>query len=354
MTLWLRNTLQIVLAFAAGTAAVVWLSGGCGDRIGPEDSTLHPAPTPDSARVEEVREQEAMRFERVSGTISSARHTTISSKILARIESISVRAGDEVEGGALLVKLDSRDLQARLNGAREATAAARAALDLAKSELERVTRLHESAIASQQQLDQATAGQDVATAELQRAEQSVADAEVALSYAEIRSPVAGRVVDRLAEPGDTAAPGVALVRIYDPGAMRIEAPVRERLATRLKPGQVLEVEVEALDLSVEGTIDELVPAAEPGARTFLIKVRLPHDPRLFAGMFGRVSIPAGVGRRLVVPNAAITRIGQLEYVTIVGHDSGHHRRLITTGPAVSAAEVEVLSGLAAGERVVLR
>jgi RND family efflux transporter MFP subunit len=348
----LRNVLKVAAGGTPLVAAVVWLSGGCGDRIGPEDLPPEAPPPSGPEGVASVEERETAFFEWASGTISSARHTTISSKILARIEEIPVRAGDVIEQGTLVVRLDSRDLEARMRAAREEVTAARAALELARSERERVAGLHASKVASLQQLDRATADRNVAAAKLERAEQRVADAEVALSHSELRAPVGGRVIDRLAEPGDTAAPGAALLRIYDPGAMRLEAPVREGLATRLTSGQALRVSVEALDLSVQGEIDEIVPAAEPGARTFLVKVRLPHDSRLFAGMFGRAEIPAGKGRRLVVPERAIERIGQLEYATVVGKDGAHHRRLVTTGPAARGV-VEVLSGLAVGEAVAL-
>jgi len=349
----LRNTLQAVGGATVLVGAVVWLSGGCGERIGSEDLAPEARSAAGSGRVVDVVEEETDLFEQASGTVSSARHSTVSSKILARIDAIPVRAGDVINEGAVVVRLDNRDLEARLKAAREDATAARAGLELARSERERIAGLHESHVASRQQLDRATAGYDVAAAKLEHADQRVRDAEVALSHSEIRAPVKGRVVDRLAEPGDTAAPGAPLLRIYDPGTMRLEAPVREGLATRLTAGQPLRVSVEALDLSLEGEIDEIVPAAEPGARTFLVKVRLPDEPGLFAGMFGRVSIPAGKGRRLLVPAEAVERIGQLEYATVVDGDGSPHRRLVTTGPEVGPGTVEILSGLSAGERVAL-
>jgi membrane fusion protein (multidrug efflux system) len=349
----LRNALQASAGAAVMVGAVVWLSGGCGERIGSEDLTLQPVAVSDLDGIADVVEEETDLFEQASGTIFSARHSTVSSKILARIDAIPVRAGDVIEEGAVVVRLDSRDLEARLGAAREEVVAARAGLELAGSERMRVAGLHESHVASRQQLDRASANYDVAAAELERAQQRATDTEVALSYSEIRSPVKGRVIDRLAEPGDTAAPGAPLLRIYDPGTMRLEAPVRERLATQLDPGQGLRVTVEALDLSLEGEIDEIVPAAEPGARTFLVKVRLPDEQGLFSGMFGRVSIPAGRGHRLVAPKEAVERIGQLEYATVVEADGSAHRRMVTTGPEVGPERIEILSGLSAGERVAL-
>ncbi len=349
----LRSIVQALAGGATLVAVIAGLSGGCGERIAPDDPVPEAAAPTSSRELVEVVEQQTARFEQASGTIFSARHATVSSKILARIEEIPVRAGDEIRKGALVVRLDSRDLQARLQAAREDAAAARASLELAHSERERVTGLYQSKVASRQQLDRARASQQVAMAALERAEQSVATAEVAVSHSEIRSPVAGRVIDRLAEPGDTAAPGVPLLRVYDPGTMRLEAPVREGLATRLTPGRRLRVHVEAIDLGLTGEIEEIVPAAEPGARTFLVKVRLPDDPRLFAGMFGRVEIPAGTVRRLLLPAEAVERIGQLEFTMVVAEDGHAHRRLVTTGPAPQPGSVEILSGLTGGERIAL-
>jgi RND family efflux transporter MFP subunit len=354
MSQLVRSIAQAVVGSVVLFAAVAWLSGGCAERIAPEDV----AP-PDLARAQEsalvsVVEEEAPAWEQASGTVLSARHTTVSSKLLARIEEVKVRAGDEIEAGAVVVRLDARDLAARARAAREQRTASKAALELAISERDRIQELYASKVASRQQVDRAEAAYLVATATLERSEQALADAEVGVSHAEIRAPVGGRVVDRLAEPGDTAAPGAPLLRIYDPGAMRLEAAVREGLAVNLVPGQSLRVYIEALDLSLDGEIDEIVGAAEPGARTFLVKIRLSHAPRLFSGMFGRVRITAGMSRRVVAPAASIERIGQLQYAMVANAEGSLSRRMVTTGPELATGDVEILSGLRAGERVLVR
>jgi RND family efflux transporter MFP subunit len=347
----MRGALEIGLGGAVLVLAVVWLSGGCGERIGPDDAVdaAHGGPTPE--HIVEVEGADTLQLVPASGTISSSRHTTISAKILARIESIPVAAGDVVREGDVVVTLDSRDLQARLEAAREQVASAQASVELARSERTRIEGLFAKQIASQRQLDRARTAFTVATAEHERAVRQATNAEVGLSHSEIRAPVGGRVVDRLAEAGDTATPGMALLRIYDPGAMRLEAPVRESLATRLSPGESVLVRVEALDLELDGEIDEIVAAAEPGARTFLVKVRLPPDLRLYSGMFGRALIPAGQAEVLSVPAQAIARVGQLEFAAVVDDQGQVHRRLVTTGPQLSRDRIEVLSGLVAGERV---
>jgi len=346
-----RAWLRVSALVAVLGSSLLWLSGACRERIGsrvPESATSPGSPT---ATVEERLEPV---IEEASGTLVSARHTTVSSKILARIEEVRVRAGAEVREGDVLILLDARDLDARGREAREALAAAQAERQLAQTERARVEKLFAQGVSSRQGLDRAISLDRVTRAEVERATQRVADMEVGASHAEIRAPVSGRVVDRLAEPGDIATPGTPLVRIYDPGALRLEAAVRESLARYLRVGQSLRVRVEAIQISIEGVLEEIVPYAEPGARSFTVKVRVPPNPQLFAGMFGRVEIPAGQEPRVRVPATAILRIGQLEFVDALGTDGAIERRLVTTGDVDGSGRAEVLSGLAPGERVVVR
>lgn len=349
-----RRILELIVGGAVMVVLVMWLSGGCGERI--EPGTLEPTatPLPADAETETVTLVREEQIERASGAVAAAAQTSVSSKILARIESIAVRAGSVVERGDALIKLDQRDLETRVGEAKEELQGARATDELARSELARVEKLMAASVASQQQLDRARSEARVAAAGVQAARQRLNDAEVARSYGEIRSPVSGRVVDRLAEPGDTAAPGVPLLRIYDPGTLRLEVPVRETLAVALATGQTLRVEIDALGTAVEGAIDEIVPFSEPGARTLLVKVSLPADPRLYAGMFGRVQIPAGERVVVRVSEEAVSRTGQLEFVRVVGEDGLVSRRMVTTGARDGDGRVEVLSGLTEGEVVVVR
>lgn len=351
---WTRRSLELVIGMAVMIVLVMWLSGGFGEKIEPGQLEASGQAVPADAEVEVVVLTREPQIELASGAVAAAAQTTVSSKILARIESVAVRAGSVVERGDRLIKLDERDLAARVAEASEELRGARARDDLARSELARVEKLISANVASQQQLERARSEAAVAASGVQAARQRLNDAEVARSYGDIRSPVAGRVVDRLAEPGDTAAPGVPLLRIYDPGTLRLEVPVRESLAVQLATGQTLQVEIDALGLTFEGAIDEIVPFSEPGARTLLVKVSLPPDPRLYAGMFGRVQIPAGERAVIRVSEAAVSRTGQLEFVRVVDANGLVQRRMVTTGAADADARIEVLSGVAEGETVVVR
>jgi membrane fusion protein, multidrug efflux system len=351
MTHVTRRGLEAALGLIAVTSAVVWLSGGCGARVAPGTVEVAGA-LAQGGGVASVEAVTAPAIEWASGDVASARHTAVASRVLARIEEIRARAGSVVSEGDVLVVLDARDLQARVGEAAEALRSSKAQLELARLERARVEELFRTGVAPRQRLDEVRSKLRAAEAAFEGRKQALDAATAAASFAEIRSPVSGRVIDRLAEPGDTAVPGQPLLRIYDPTRLRVEAPVRESLAVHLTVGDVMRVDVPALGEPVEGRIDEIVPFAERGARTLLIKVSLPRtDGRLFAGMFARVAIPAGERRRLLVPDLAVERIGQLEFATVIDSDGSVERRLVTTGEPAGDQAVEVLSGLQAGERV---
>jgi multidrug efflux pump subunit AcrA (membrane-fusion protein) len=112
------------------------------------------------------------------------------------------------------------------------------------------------------------------------------------------------------------------------------------------------VTVDALGQTFEGTVDEIVPAAEPGSRSFLVKVGLPSAPGLFPGMFGRLLIPVGEVERRYIPAAAVNQVGQLDFVDIASNQ-GRVRRFVRLGRTGPADTVEVISGLADGEKIYL-
>jgi membrane fusion protein (multidrug efflux system) len=115
----------------------------------------------------------------------------------------------------------------------------------------------------------------------------------------------------------------------------------------------LKVYVDALTREFDATIDEIVPQAEAPSRSFLVKASLPRSEDLYEGMFGRLLIPAGERRHLCLATDAVVRIGQLEFVDVVLPDGELERRLIRTGQVGIPGRQEVLSGVEAGERIVL-
>lgn len=348
------TAIKSILAIAGLVLVVMWMSGMFRDKITPDVATATAEPRWSGATTT-VAEVTVPIVERAAGTVQATRRTRVAAKILAQILELPVHAGDQVAAGDLIARLDARDLTARLQQAHDRQQTAKATLDQADLDHSRAQKLVADGTISQSEYDRMKSALDVARSQWEAARRAHEEADVDLSFAEILAPAAGIVVERLAEPGDLASPGRALVEIYDPEALRLEVPLRESLAVGLELGREVEVGIDALGESLAGRIDEIVPQAEVGARTLLVKVVLPRRPGLYAGMFGRLLLPIGERRACVVADRAIERIGQLEFVRILSAADGvARRRLITTGRDLADGQREVLSGLAAGDVVALR
>ncbi len=342
----------VILGLVVLTLVIAWISGYFQEKIAPAEAgsfsrTLGNAPT------DVVHEVVKDYIEESVGTLKAASRSVISSKILATIQEIHVSAGDYVVANDLLVTLNTRELETRLSQAEESYTAAKAASEEASADFERNQGLLANRAISRREYDEANRKLQVAHANQRRAEQAVNEAQVLLSYATIRAPKAGRIVDRKAEPGDTVQPGMPILTLYDSQSLRLEAPVPEHLAVKLRVGETLNVRVDSVAQDFTASIDEIVPQADAASRSFLVKASLPRHDNLYEGMYGRLQIPAGSRRHLCLSTDAIQRIGQLEFVDVVNANQTLQRRLIKTGRLGMPGRIEVLSGLQSGDQVVL-
>jgi RND family efflux transporter MFP subunit len=343
--LWLPLLAIVVLLLM-----VAVMAGYFSDRIEPG---LADSPAVQSADVVPVQRERAQVTEPVPASVEAKEATIISSRLLARITAIHVRAGDYVEQGQLLIELEKTDLIARAQQASDRVRSVEARLTEAKQNLSRAEELHQRGLIAVAQRDKARADAASLEADLSSARQAQEEAQAAVGFSEIRSPIAGRVVDRFAEPGDTASPGAILLSLYNPFSLWVEARVREQLALVLEKGREVSVEVPALARSYRAQIEEIVPAADPGSRSFLVKAVLPSEKQLLPGMYARLHVPAGERERLLIPADRVASVGQLDVVWVATPE-GVVRRFVRLGPVMSDGRVEVISGLAEGDQVLPR
>ncbi|MCA9139047.1 MAG: efflux RND transporter periplasmic adaptor subunit [Planctomycetales bacterium] len=329
-----------------------WLSGMFEDKVEPGRSDRS-VPRLGNEPTDIVHSIDKTTIEEAIGTLKASSRTVVASKVMATINQVNVAAGDEVEQGQVLIRLDDKEYQSRLDQAKRSLDAAIANRQQAESQFSRIKTLAEQNAASRSEFDAASRDVQVTLADEARARQAVTELETMLSYTTILAAKRGRIVDRLAEPGDIAAPGMPLLIIYDATSLRLESPVMEQLAVKLKVGDELAVYVDALDREYKATIDEIVPQADAPSRSFLVKASLPKSADLYEGMFGRLLIPAGERRHLCLNTDALVQVGQLEFVDVVLADGKIERRLVKIGQLGMPGRQEVLSGLEAGDRVVL-
>ncbi|WP_429885808.1 efflux RND transporter periplasmic adaptor subunit [Geoalkalibacter halelectricus] len=346
--------------------------------IGPDDarSVEHPEVGETEVRVP-VRQVLLPQTHAAVGTVRARTTGQVAAQVMSRVKSVAVRSGEQVAAGQLLLELDDRELRARyqqaaegLNAARQQQVqaerqveAAEAVYARARTQHERIRTFFAAQAATAQALEQAEAEWRQAQAARAQAEAAVAqarariaqaerhleEAQVGLGYARILSPLAGQVVERRVDPGDLAMPGKILLTLQGEALLRLEALVPEGLIERLTLGQ--EVAVEIAGRNLPGRVEEMVPAADPAARSFLVKVGLPPGvPSLYPGMFGRLEVPLDPRPAVLAPAEAVRRVGQLEMVRIL--DQERVRVLLVTTGARIGADVEILSGLR-GEEILL-
>jgi RND family efflux transporter MFP subunit len=343
----MKKILLPVIAIAVLLLMVAVMAGYFSDKI--EPGVKHTVVEDTSAAIA-VTASTAPFSEPVPASVEAKEATIISSRLLARITAINVRAGDYVEQGQLLLELEKSDLLARARQVGDQVRSVEARLTEAQQNLKRAEELHQRGLIAVADRDAARADAAALEADLSSARQALEEAETAVGYSEIRSPIAGRVVDRFAEPGDTASPGANLLSLYNPFSLWVEARVREQLALSLSMGDQLQVEVPSLEKTYTARIEEIVPAADPGSRSFLIKAILPSEKQLLPGMYARLKVPGGERSRLLIPVDRVARVGQLDVVW-VADDGRVLRRFVRLGRAAGEGQVEVLAGLEEGELV---
>ena len=235
---------------------------------------------------------------------------------MGTITRVNVHEGDHVRRGEVLVSIDEAQQQAAYAGAKaglqasqESIAAADADYALAESTMKRYQMLYDKKSVSPQEYDEvktrlaaAQARRDAAHAGRTQAEAGVSQAGTAMSFTKVRAPFDGIVIAKLAEPGAMAAPGVPLLVVEDPSRFRLEAQVDESKIGAVKLGETVPVVIDSLgEQPIEGKVTQIVPAADPGSRTFTVKIDLPANPQMRTGLFGRARFPRGEREAIAIP-----------------------------------------------------
>lgn len=372
------------------------------------ETTLAPAVTVETLT---LRPQPIANTLDLAGTIRPVDQATLSTRVTGRITQLPLEAGDRFHKGDVLARIDVMDMAAQTSQAQSAVAQAQsavaqrqaelsraqatlnqlesqkieaqAALQLAKIDQSRMARLQTEGAVAQERLDQANTTLSQAQAKLaqmnagirqaraaiqqsqaaigqsraavNQAESSVKSASVSESYGTIIAPFDGVVVQKLAYEGEMAAPGTALLKVENPDRLQLEIPVPEENLRFVRVGQPVQVQVDAVNQALNATIQQIVPAADPNSRSFLIKVPLNNSGKVISGMFGRIALSQGTQNGISIPTSALIQRGQLQGVFVVETNAAHQStavlRWVKTGKTHSG-QVEITSGLMAGDRII--
>jgi RND family efflux transporter MFP subunit len=318
-----------------------------------------------------------------SGYVTARRRATVSSKITGKVVAVNVEEGMAVREGQILARLDDATARAALALAEAQAEAARRAVRenevrLAEAELTlgRLSKLLKDGIVTQADVDAARANAESARARIVLLTQqvAVADQQVRLQQTDldntiIRAPFSGIAISKDAQPGEMVSPVSAgggftrtgICTIVDMRSLEIEVDVNESYINRVRPDQPVTAVLDAYpDWEIPARVITMVPAADRQKATVLVRIGFDElDPRILPDMGVKVSFlnerapeqTAEVRPRLLVPKAAVRTLDGQAVVFLV-RDERVERRAVKTGAAEND-EIEVLSGINAGDRVVV-
>lgn len=318
-----------------------------------------------------------------TGYVVARRIATVSAQITGRVEEVMIEEGQRVEQGQVLARLDpiSADAERSLSQSQLASAQSQvnnvqAQLTRAEAEAGRLDALVAQQLVSRSQYDQQVADRDALRAQLETARRNVQVARdqlrisgIGRDYTVVRAPFAGIVTAKSAQPGEIVSPlsaGGGFTRtgigtIVDMDSLEVEVDVGEAYIGRVQPKMPVQATLNAYpDWKIPAEVIAIIPAADRGKATVKVRIALKlKDPRIVPDMGVRVSFlekepptqaqqPKGVR----VANAAITERDGKPVAFAVSDDNTVRQRAIQPGIAL-AQDRQVLSGLSAGETVVL-
>ncbi len=321
-----------------------------------------------------------------SGYVTARRQATVSSKVTGKVIEVRVEEGMAVTEGQVLARLDDSAEQSYLALAEAQLQASRSALDEmdvrlaeARLHLERTSTLVADGVVGRAELDTARAEADsfAARLALQREQIVVSEREIdvrrtLLEDMIIRAPFTGIAISKDAQPGEMISPITAgggftrtgICTIVDMSSLEIEVDVNESFINRVTPDQPVVANLDAYpEWDIPASVITTIPAADRQRATVLVRIAFNElgDPRILPDMGVNVAfLEAEAAQspemteavsRLWIPSGAIRREGE-QPVVFVARGEAVERRPVSTG-IENGADVEVLTGVVAGERVVI-
>jgi len=275
-----------------------------------------------AAELASVESKAMPRWLPVSGTMQPVRQATVKAKVSGDVRQITVREGDSVQAGQMLVRVDTADLDARVLERQGQLQSARAQLALAEKTNAMNQKLLKQNFISQNASDNAESSLEVAKGNLQAAQAQLRVAQNALKDSVAIAPLSGVVAKRHVQPGEKVAFDSPLVTVVDLKDMELQAAVPSSDIPELKPGMTVDLAVDGFtDRKFTGRIERINPSTEAGTRAILVFVGIPNEAQaLRGGMFatGRIALAAGAPVPTLPATAVRTEAGQSYVWTIQG------------------------------------
>ena len=338
----------------------ILLLAGCfesGDHNGASDpGTKEPV----TVKVVEIKPWQNPFSRHFPGVVSPWRRAVLSTRTNGTITSIRVQAGDHVSAGAVLVHIESRDIEAAITGAKAQLKAAEIAADKALRDVNRLEKLYEEDLIARNRLELARVKQQKSAAKVEKIRAGLQVQQVNQSYAHISAPFAGTVSEVVMDEGSFIGPGRPVLILEDRTTLQIDVPVPAQTADQIIPQDMVSVLDPSMSQPLQAGYVAILPAMENSSAGQVLRLSLKNPPKTIQpGQVVTVLINETGQRGLVaLPAAALIRRGQLTGVLVVEQKQNKYfvsLRWIRLAPQKFGENsfMPVSQGLNAGEFVVL-
>lgn len=297
----------------------------------------------------------------LSGQVEASQTANISTRVMGFISMLKVKVGDHVNKGQLLATINSQDMLAKRGQTDAMISEAQAAVNNAKKDVDRFTTLYKQQSATAKEVDNVTLQYNSTKARLEVARQMRNEVNASLGYTSLTAPFSGTIVQKMAEQGTMASPGMPILTIEQNGNYQVSASVPENLINQIKLGAKANISIKSIDRIIPATVSQINPSSQFTGGQYIIKLNIAEAEKngLYAGMYATVSIPTPeavavttTDNGVMVPLSSITQRDQLTGIYSISSSNTALLRWVRLGKNFGD-KVEVLSGLGKDETFIV-
>jgi RND family efflux transporter MFP subunit len=338
--------------------ALVTLISSCSSKKEEKTNTV------DSAILVQVASPSANNSKELnlSGQIESSQSVNISTRMMGFITAITVKVGDHVSKGQLLVSISNDDIKAKRAQTDAMIAEAEAAFNNAKKDQDRFNNLYKQQSASAKEMDNINFQFNSAKSRLESAKQMRNEVNAMMSYAQLTAPFSGVVTQKMMDAGSMASPGMPILTIEQAGVLQVSVSVPENSIQQVQLGSNATVQIQSVEKTFQSTVSQINPSSQFTGGQFIVKIKIPESAQkgLYSGMYANVAIPLKNAAAVVsnddavlVPVSAIEYKNQLTGLYTVSSNNRALLRWVRLGKTYGN-NIEVLSGLEKNENFIIK